>query len=88
MSWKNYVSEDRNVSVDVNFYPVDGMQITVHKWSKKQRSWLTVVDSRFICDSFWEAMCDALSYAGYDWDNANAQCFEWGILEPEYEEEY
>ena len=70
----------------VHHYPVDGSQITVWKWAKND--WVEVVDSRFICESFWEAMCDALSYAGYDWDNANAQCFEWGILEPDDDEEY
>jgi hypothetical protein len=78
-----YTAED--ISVSVHHYPVDGSQITVRKYVN--RNWIEVVDSRFICDSFWEAMCDALSYAGYDWDNAVSQCFEWGIEEPEYEEE-
>lgn len=79
----DYKAED--VTVSVHHYPVDGSQITVCKLVKDD--WVEVVDSRFICDSFWEAMCDALSYAGYDWDAANAQCFDWEIFEPDFEEE-
>lgn len=75
----------KDLWVNVHFYPVDGVQIAVYKWVRDD--WVNCIDQRFICDSFWEAMVDALSYAGYDWDNAVAQCFDWGIEEPDYEEE-
>ena len=84
MSWEYYMSEDKNISVSVNFTPGDGIGIAVRKWVRDD--WVDVVDSLFICDSFFEAMCSALSYAGYDWDNAAGQCFDWGIEEPDFEE--
>jgi hypothetical protein len=79
---KYYTAED--VSVRVHFYPVDGVQISVDQWQVNE--WVEVVDSRFICDSFFEAMCDALTRTGMDWWEATELCFEWGIVEPEYEE--
>ena len=79
----NYTA--KNISVSVHHYPVDGEQITVWKWVNDD--WQEVVDSRFISDSFWESMCSALCQAGYEWEDASAQCFDWGIEEPDYEEE-
>lgn len=77
--------QTKNLWVNVHHYPVDGSQITVYKWVKDD--WREVVDSRFIADSFWEAMCSALCEAGYDFEYADALCADWNIFEPEYEEE-
>jgi hypothetical protein len=79
-----YRTED--VSVSVSFYPVDGVQICVRQW--KDDDWVEVVDSRFICESFWEAMFCALNDTGCWEDEAIVwQLAEWGINEPSDEEE-
>jgi len=88
MSDKSYMTEDKNISVSVHFYPVDGVQISVDLWDEEEEDYYTVVDSRYICDSFYEAMCSAL-FEGCDitWEQAESQCADWGIFAPENEEE-
>lgn len=78
-----YATDD--FSVSVHHYPVDGSQITVWKWDDDD--WLKVVDSRFICDSFWESMFHALDYAGWHSDAIVGQLESWGIEEPDDEED-
>jgi hypothetical protein len=74
-----------NWSVSVSFYPVDGVQICVRNWTDDE--WVEVVDSRFICDSFWEAMFCALTEAGLNSEHAAWQLAEWNIVEPSDEDE-
>jgi hypothetical protein len=88
MSWKSYQDEDKNISVDAYFYPVDGVQITVNVWDDNEDDYYTVVDSRFICESFHEAMSTALMRGcDFDYWQADEQCANWGIFPPDDEED-
>ena len=78
-----YYSAD-NLSVWVHFYPVDGVQIQVDTWDGD--GWRTIINSRFIADSFFDAMFSALYQAGFNSEHAGWQLAEWNIVEPEYEE--
>jgi hypothetical protein len=78
-----YTADD--LSVMVHHYPVDGSQITVMKYDGDD--WNTVVDSRFICDSFWEAMFDALFQSGLNSEHAMWQLDEWNIQHPNDDDE-
>ena len=80
-----YNTKDGDVSVMVHHYPVDGSQIAVWNWDGLE--WNTVVDSRFISDSFWESMFSALSNAGWDSDAIVGQLEAWDILEPDDDDE-
>jgi hypothetical protein len=78
-----YTAEDW--SVMVHHYPVDGSQITVSRYDGDY--WATVVDSRFITDSFWESMFHALDYAGWHSDAIVGQLDDWEIFAPDDDEE-
>jgi hypothetical protein len=82
MEYKYYDSANGNLTVAVRFPPTGGVGIQISTYSGER--WVTRFDSLVFADSYHEAMTGALYDAvGMDYEVADWQCREWGIVTPE-----
>lgn len=83
-----YTTFDKKFVVNTHWYPVDGVRITINRWTDDREDWITVYDSRVIADNLWEAMMGALyEGCGYESEEADYVCSDWGIFPPDEDDE-
>ena len=79
-----YKTDDDNLQVTVDWYPVDGAQVIVSHWDGED--FVTRYDKRVIADNARETVATALVGAGFRWIYADMLCDEWGIEYPDDED--
>jgi hypothetical protein len=80
MRWETFKAKAYDLEVEVGYYMVDGVQVTVWRGSDK------VYDSRVIADNMHEALCLALWESGFE-DDSVYIVESWGFELPYDEDE-